>query len=32
LGDSVAMSEAKDLGNALCVEEILGVDLRGHVD
>ena len=30
LGDGVAVSEAKDFGNALCVEKILGVDLRGH--
>jgi hypothetical protein len=31
LGDGVAVGESKDFGNALCVEEILGVDLRGHV-
>lgn len=29
LGDCVAVSEAKDFGNALCVKEILGVHRRG---
>lgn len=32
LGDGVAVSEPEDFRNALCVEEILGVDFRGHAD
>ena len=32
LGDGVAVSEAEDFRDAFCVDEIFGVDVRGHAD